>query len=249
MRLATFAFVSGLLVPGMSQALPGGLPLGVPLRVIFVTSTRIDGNIGGLAGADDFTRETAASPGSLLAGESVTALIAVVGTSMQSRFVDGGEPIYNTHGERVANSLSDMFDGGVTSLDNPILYDEAGEQNAGIVWTGADADDTLAPTHCTSFSTNTDQQDGRIGRSDEADGAWTEWGTLNCVNIARLYGVTDVVTVPEPPLLLQSALLILLLALMAQGRASPAGGSTAPGAIDAVCRPLPMLKTRIWGER
>jgi hypothetical protein len=103
------------------------------------------------------------------------------------------------------------------TLDNPILYDEAGEEHAGIVWTGTDADDTLSMTHCTSYSTNTDQQTGRIGRSDQIDDGWTEWGILNCVNPARLYGLTAVL-VPEPAGPLQRLVCLAVLLLLRASR-------------------------------
>ena len=188
-----------LLVSRSAQALPRNLPPNVSVRIVFVTSTTTDGNIGGLAGADSLVGAAAGNPGSLVAGQTVKAILSVVGTLAQSRFVDNGEPIYNARGQIVAARLSQMFAGGTTILKNPILYDEAGTANAGTVWTGTDANGALAPTHCTSYSTNTTLQDGRIGSSDLSDSKWTELGTLNCVNPARLYGLTDVITVPGTP--------------------------------------------------
>ena len=188
-------FIPGLLFSSLAWSLPSGLPSDTPLRVIFVTSDTSNGNLGGLAGADAFVDTAANNPGSLLAGESVTAILSVTGTTAQSRFVDSGEPIYNTRGELVANSLTDMFADAGTSLENAIFYDEGGNDNSGIVWTGTDADGTLAPTHCSDYTTNSDQQDGRIGQSAEVDAQWVEWGTLNCVNPARVYGLTDVITI------------------------------------------------------
>lgn len=187
--------VAGLMFSSVAWSLPPNLPADTPLRVIFVTSDTSDGNLGGLAGADTFVDTAANNPGSLLAGESVIAILSVTGTTAQSRFADGGEPIYNTQGELVANSLTDMFAGAGTNLTNAILYDETGSANDGIVWTGTDADGTLAPTHCSDYTTSSDQQDGRIGQSADADAQWVEWGTLNCVNPARVYGLTDVVTI------------------------------------------------------
>jgi len=201
-----------LLVPMV--ALATNVPTDTPLRIIFVSSNTSDGNIGGLTGADSIVQAAANNPGSEISGHSVTAILSVVGTSAQSRFVDGGEPIYNTRGQIVANNFSEMFSGAGTSLANTILYDEAGNANDGIVWTGTEADGTLAPTHCTSYSTNSNQQDGRIGQSNDSDGQWVQWGTLNCVNPARLYGMTEVFAVHGVPTLGPASIGLLVLLLI-----------------------------------
>jgi len=211
MRFAVIIACMVLLIPLAAVA---QLPTGTPLRVVFVTSTTSDGNIGGLAGADTFVQAAADSPSSAIPGRTVTAILSVTGTTAPSRFTDGGEPIYNTQGELVANDLTSMFAGGATALTNIILYDQAGNSNAGIAWTGTDADGSLAPTHCTSFSTNSSLQGGRIGRSDEVDGQWTEWGGLNCVNPARVYGLTDVFVVGAAPAVGPAALGLLVLVLV-----------------------------------
>lgn len=198
LRTTTFAaLLLGLC--GGALALPPNLPEGTPLRIIFATSTTHDGAIGGLAGADSLVGAAASAPGSLLAGISVTAVLSVTGTLAPSRFVDNGEPIYNTRGELVAPNLAAMFAGAGTTLSNAVQYDELGVAHSGTVWTGTNADGTLAPTHCTNYSTNTDQQDGRIGYVDEADLEWVEFGTLNCINPARLYGLSAVVVAPHTP--------------------------------------------------
>ena len=125
------------------------------------------------------------------------ALLSVVETSAQSRFTDNGEPIYNTQGELVANSLSEMFADDSTNLVNGIQYDEAGSANGGIVWTGTDADGAVSEAHCGSFLVNSSGSGG-LGRADQLDGGWIEWGFLNCVNTAPVYGLTDVLIVPPP---------------------------------------------------
>ena len=186
-------------IPGWAHALPASLPSNTPLRIIFVTSTTTDGAIGGLAGADGIVGAAASAPGSLLAGVPVSAVLSVTGTLAPSRFVDNGEPIYNTNGELVASNLTAMFAGVGTSLLNAVQYDERGVARSVIVWTGTNANGALAPTHCTNFSTNTDQQDGRIGRSEATDLEWVELGTLNCINPARLYGLSAVVVAPFVP--------------------------------------------------
>jgi len=214
MRITMLSMGMVLLLPLVSAAAP--LPTNVPLRVIFVSSTTINGNIGGLVGADAHVQTAANSLASLIPGQPVTAILSVTGTNAPSRFVDGGEAIYNTQGELVANSLSDLFAGAGTGLFNDIQYDEAGNANAGIVWTGTQNDGTLAPTHCSNYTTTSTLQDGRIGRSDQFDGQWTEWGTLNCVNPARLYGLTDVFEeTPSVPALGPAALGLLASLLVA----------------------------------
>jgi hypothetical protein len=111
-----------------------------------------------------------------------------------------------------------MFGGGGTSLLNAVLYDEKGASVDAIVWTGTQADGTLAPTHCTNYTTNTTLQDGRIGTSAATDLQWVEYGTLNCVNPARLYGLTVVVSqATAVPALEAWALGVLALLLGAMG--------------------------------
>ena len=198
LRAATLAALL-LGISGSALALPANLPEGTPLRIIFVTSTTTDGAIGGLSGADSFVGAAASAPGSLLNGVSVTAVLSVTGTLAPSRFVDNGEPIYNTRGELVAANLTAMFAGAGTTLSNPVQFNQFGVANSGIVWTGTDANGALAPTHCTNYSTNTDQQDGRIGASDAADLEWVQFGTLNCINPARLYGLSAVLIAPHSP--------------------------------------------------
>jgi hypothetical protein len=197
MRFTIFFTCLALLIPLGASALPTGLPLNKPIRIIFASSGETDGNIGGLAGADIFVQAASANPGSVLEGQKVTALLSVEGNNAQSLFSDNGEPIYNTRGELVANSLAEMFAADSTSLVNGIQYDETGSDNGGIVWTGTEANGSLAAAHCDSFSVNSGES-GRLGRADQTDGGWTEWGFLNCVNTAPVYGLTEVLIVPPP---------------------------------------------------
>ncbi len=193
--------------PAFAQLPPPGLEAGDMYRVLFVTSTTTNGAIGGLVGADAFVNHAAQGSASWLRGLSFKAVLSNQTQAAADRFVDDGVAIYNTRGELVAFSLSDLFAGSGTNLHHQVWYDEFAAQVASpmLAWTGSDS--TGAPTTrlCQGWSTASTAYDATVGHPDLVDDDWLSWGTLNCTNPARLYGLSDPVSVGGLALFLPAA--------------------------------------------
>jgi hypothetical protein len=174
---------STMVAPTTSTSTTTTLPL--PKRV-FSTSSKHAGNLGGLTGADAICQTLASGAG--LAG-TFLAWLSDSTQSPSTRFVQAPTAYVRTDGATVADNWADLTDG---TLQNPISLDENAAAATGIVWTNTDPDGsaTSPSDHCMDWSSNDPMApNGRIGQAADSDTTWTAWGTLNCVNVARLYCV------------------------------------------------------------
>jgi len=202
-----FTFVLAVSAPSAAQLPPPGLEAGDTYRVLFVTSTTTNGNIGGMFGADVLVNQAAQSSGSKVRDLSFKAVLSSATTDAVDRFADDGVPIYNTRGELVASTVSELFAGAGTTLDHQVWYDEFANQIAGgmLAWTGSQSDGTATTRLCQGWSTSSNAFDANVGHADLVDDNWLSWGTLNCTNPARLYGLSDPVSTGGLALFLPAA--------------------------------------------
>lgn len=148
-------------------------------RFVFVTSTQSDGNLGGVAVADQSCTMVAASAG--LGG----VWIAWVGTpaSAPSLRLTSAGPWYLVTGARVAASKAALT--GFAPIDRPIDRDEQGVQRINsAVWTGGGFGGF---GDCTSWTSAGAAMMGGTGNTQFATPEWRQFGTAACNTTHRLY--------------------------------------------------------------
>jgi PKD repeat protein len=146
---------------------------------VFVTSEGYQGDLGGLAGADQecqLLAEAAGLPGTW------TAWLSDDNTDARDRIRDGQyEQLFQ---DIVADNLADLTDG---SLNAPINYDENRDIQNEFVWTGTQSDGTRTEFNCNGWTTAADTVQGTGGVSDQTDEQWTDEGPQSCSEYRSLY--------------------------------------------------------------
>jgi hypothetical protein len=155
----------------------------VPHQVVFATSSKQSGDLGGLAAADDICAARAAD--ARLDG-TFRAWLSSSDESAGARLTHASTPYARTDGVEVAADWDDLVDG---ALSAPIDRDENGERIDGDVWTGTLASGEPGDVTCAGFA----DQDvtGVCGSCDAADGAWTDNIRPPCTSALRLYCVQE----------------------------------------------------------
>ncbi len=163
---------------------------------VFVSSVRLDGNLGGLAGADaecQFLAEEAS-----LAGTYMAWLADSTG-SPSVRFSQSAFPYVRTDGVVVADDYTDLTTCDAASpfdcLQNPITKDEFGATIPAVfadrlVWTNVFPDGSLdsGVQNCTDWtSSGFFPNFGRAGFASDTVSTWTAFRRITCVNKIRLY--------------------------------------------------------------
>lgn len=166
------------ITPTPTPTLPPGA------KRVFVTSTTYNGNLGGLAGADEKcrVRATAASlGGTWVAWLSTDASHAISRINEARYFLVDNTTV-------IVNNKSSLASG---NLLVPINKDENGAvaDSAIRVWTGTDATgQNIFNTMCrTSWNSNSIFGNGRAGCLDRQDSNWTSCGSWSCDEFKRLY--------------------------------------------------------------
>lgn len=170
-----------------------------PPNIVFVTSTTYNGNLGGLAGADQKCQARAEAAGlpkntykAWLSTSSVNA-IDRLGSARGWERVDG-KPFADTKADISIGKI--FYPPRVDELGN---YDES----LGHVWTATSADGTSNPSlgSCSSWEVSTISTVGEIGWSDSTAGMFTDMGLDSCSQTDRLYcfGIDNKVQVTVTP--------------------------------------------------
>ncbi|NQZ14153.1 MAG: DUF1554 domain-containing protein, partial [Alphaproteobacteria bacterium] len=152
-------------------------------KYVFVTSTRYDGDLGGLKGADNICQahaDRANLPGRYLAwladdtGSPATRYNRI---TTNYKLVD--ETI-------VSNGWDDLTDG---TLDNPIIVDQNGTTITANhqTWTNVKTDGTANNYTCNQWTSNSSSIVGGRGNDNRADHFWTEHTNLNNCNLIRKF--------------------------------------------------------------
>jgi len=149
-------------------------PAPLATKVVFVTSTKVDGMTfnGDPANADAFCQARAdagVGPNKAPAGTYKAFLsFSGAGNSAGERIADGRYVLAD--GTPVAASKADLFDG---SILNPIELDENGSLNFNYPWTGTSQAGALS-SNCNSWTTNNNGVFGTAGAAFAADSWWIE---------------------------------------------------------------------------
>jgi hypothetical protein len=155
-------------------------------KVVFVTSTTHNGNLGGLSGADAICQARAVS--SLLTG-TYRAWLSVPGGDAADRMTHATIPYLLRNGDIIADNWDDLVDG---TLDAPInISDTVGIVPAASVWTATAADGTYSAIagSCNSWTSSSAPFDSVIGNVPSVDTGWSQAGIGPCSSAIRLYCV------------------------------------------------------------
>ena len=213
MKLPIIGILSGVALAtlGISSAAQAAILLpsltpGSQYRLVFVTSGTKNATSTSIADYNTFVNNAAQVSTSLntaltTAGftpstinwkaiASTAAVNARVNTA--TRATDTSVPIYRLDGAQVATGNVDLWDGAIS---NPIQYDQLGSLVGALqVWTG-----TLSSGVASGGGTNVL---GRpivgYGITTAQDGRWTAAANDGQAKLCRLYGISDIVTVPTP---------------------------------------------------
>lgn len=181
------------------------LPPGSQYQLVFVSANGRDATSNNIADYNQFVAQEAAA-NSLL---PITTWSAIASTSTINAISNAttftSVPIYNTHGQLVANGTSDFWFPVHSSLIN---YDQYGLLTEGYVWTGTNPNGTAA-NYLGSAS-----QVATYGRSEvAAPGEWTFASIQANFVVYPFYSLSAPITVPVPEPgaleLLVSAVLVL----------------------------------------
>jgi hypothetical protein len=145
----------------------------------FITSTKYNGNLGGLAGADAKCAARAAAAG--LGGEWV-AFLSDSGANALDRISDG--VFVRVDGERLGDSVADLFDG---SIEVPLNIDESGAATGQRAWTGTVEDGSTHAALCSDWTTSGASPRGRAGAATRTDEHWASYYGYHCNETHSLY--------------------------------------------------------------
>lgn len=146
----------------------------------FVTSTTMNGNMGGLAGADAACAARATAQG--LTG-TYRAWLSVDGTSAASRITSAG-PWHLVTGELVAATKAELVSG---TLQHAINKDETGKVAPlaeDRTWTATNPAGAYAGPSCAGWTST--GGGGVVGEAEHKDGKWTALTNEACTEVNRL---------------------------------------------------------------
>ena len=171
---------------GCTDSLAQAVAVASPQRIVFVTSTTHNGALGGLAGADAICQTRATAAG---LGGTYRAWLSDQTASPSSRFVQFGG-FYTTNLETIATNWSGLTDG---QLSHAIDRDEFNALvSSGTVWTGTQQNGTAySGASCTNWTSADGGSSGRIGSTSEINAGWTNFASVPCNNLRRLYCVQE----------------------------------------------------------
>lgn len=149
---------------------------------VFITSTAVKGNTGGLVGADKVCSTLATAAG--LGGTWVAWLSSHDGEPQAIDRVTGAGPFRLVTGELVAASKVDLT---TKPLQHAIDRDEKGASvPPSRVWTGSGVNGRYLTKDCAKW-TGGGNNGGRYGDSSATSAQWTDAGVEDCDRTLRLY--------------------------------------------------------------
>lgn len=170
---------------------PPGLNPGDQYRIVFVTSTTTAATSSDFSYYDTFVNDAANAPGSLLQSLGATwqAIVSTDRISAADHIGDFSVPVFLVNGLEVATGSQQLWSGQILA---PISLDEQGSAGAPVAWTGTGPDGSL---------------DDPLGGSPASVGCtivntaqWIDFEPPNAnTSVALpLYGISSILTVPEP---------------------------------------------------
>lgn len=191
-------------LPGIQLLLLSEEPAPQPTpNIVFVTSLTYDGNLGGLAGADQVCQARATA-----AGLPQNTYKAWLSTSTENAIdrLGSARGWVRVDGKPFADTKADITGG---KIYHPIRVDETGafvnDTSQLHVWTGTSKDGTLDPVEggrtCSDWTTDNDGVKGSLGNSDGVGSFFTLRTYSYCDRTHRLYcfGVNKNVPVTITP--------------------------------------------------
>ncbi len=175
------------------------LDVGDTYRIVFSTSNYQGGYTNGRGSElfDGYVRSGLAD--SLLALAPADQWRAIVSSTSgaardHTATQPGSDPlqfagIFNTHGEMIATSYGDLWDGGI---DNPIAYDQTGEWHEMRVWTGTNYQGGISP------SRHLGSRLPYFGHNSVTNGSWISAGVHQPGVNYSIYGISPVLTYSDP---------------------------------------------------
>ena len=153
----------------------------IPAWIVFaLTNTVLQGNLGGLSGADNLCNnraQTAGLNGTYIAWLSTSTINA------KDRIADVIYALPNNLGEpviKVIGGKADLSTGDISHQINRTAYGVEFTSN-GAIWTGTDEyGNTVANSNCNSWTSSSSGVLGTIGRSYAKDFRWTNSGNASC---------------------------------------------------------------------
>lgn len=159
-------------------------------HVMFVSSARYDGDLGGIAGADSKCQSLAANAGMTGTWRSV---LSIKNQGVNSR-VFVSLPVKNTKGELIASTRQELWRGAISAA---VMYDEIGNRPAtgpdssdkntigdasdraialNLVWSGttSSGDAESSDVSCKNWTSNGSAQKGSFGRFDVSGRDWIQ---------------------------------------------------------------------------
>jgi len=156
-------------------------------RVIFVTSVRYFGDLGGLAGADAKC-QTLATDAGLYKPETFRAWLSTGQASPSGWDVDPEMRYQLPSGMVVADDWADLLDGqlklAINQNEDGVMLDKGASAS---VWTGTFPDGSPTEMTCADWNSADSKLGGKIGLSTDSNDKWTTIADKKCSSLARLY--------------------------------------------------------------
>ncbi len=158
-----------------------------PAKLVFVTTAKYRGDLGGIAGADAKCQAAADGVGGVVAGKTWKAWISIPSSGVQTRLSHGTGPYKLLNGTVIANLWSDLVDGVLLA---PINVNQSGNTvSETITWSNTsilgNSAVSSSPYACYDFTSTSGTSDG--GSSAYTDGRWTQKVNNSCSSLLSLY--------------------------------------------------------------
>ena len=158
---------------------PGEAGADAGLKRVFVTSTTVQANLGGLAGGDVLCSQRAAAA---MLGGTWRAWLSTNTTTAITRVTASG-PWYLTTG-LLAVTRAQLTKAPITrSIDR----DENGNLQSGLVWTATNSSGTFLDDDCSNWTSNAAAGHAATGDSKATSAPWTGAAPAGCDEQHRLY--------------------------------------------------------------
>ncbi len=151
-------------------------------NIAFVTSKAYNGDLGGLAGADQLCQDLAEAAG--LPANTYVPWLSTPSVNAIDRFGNARGWV-RVDGKPLADTIADITAG---RMFHPLRVDEFGnfdDTTSGFVWTG-NINWAGSGESCNGW-TSSDQGRGEVGTSDGMGYVFRDFGSIDCRGSARLY--------------------------------------------------------------
>jgi hypothetical protein len=173
-------------LPGLPLLLLSEEPAPQPApNIVFVSSLTYNGNLGGLAGADQKCQSLATAAG--LPQNTYRAWLSTSTVNAIDR-LGSARGWVRVDGKPFADTKADITSG---KIYHPIRVDETGvfvnDISSLLVWTGTNSIGTVSGRTCSDWTTNNNAVGGDLGSCDGVGATFTLSNWVQCNNTRRLY--------------------------------------------------------------